>query len=106
MIFNFGFNSIPMENVLIEIYIGNALQQRLEIPNIMAQQQFPQLCAQIANEKQPMRVKCIRKEYTNGIGEKEGRELTNSLSFENKAYINANIKNEYSDIKTNEIIER
>jgi hypothetical protein len=37
---------------------------------------------------------------------KNGRELINSLSFENKAYINANIKNEYSDIKTNEIIER
>jgi hypothetical protein len=106
MIFNFGFNSAPIESVWIEIYIGNTLQKRLEIPEIMAQSQFPQLCAEISNEKQPMRVKCIKLEYTDGIGKENGRQLINSLSFENKAYINANIKNEYSDIKTNEIIER
>jgi hypothetical protein len=66
----------------IDIQIGNTVVQRFELPIFIAQAQFIQLVAQIKQDSRPMRVTCFRDEQI-----EEGKTITNSLSFENKAYI-------------------
>ena len=51
--------------------------------------EFEQLVRQFSKDNRPLKVKCTRKEYTEG-----GRELESSLSFENKVFVEAFRKKE------------
>ena len=56
----FNFNTIDLPTYKIELYVGNALLQTLNMTPLsfeMLIMQFAGLCEQIANEQQPM--KCI-----------------------------------------------
>lgn len=65
----FGFNDLfNSAEYIIEIYEGTALvqQQKVTLPEQMAQGQFMQLCQQIKSTGHPMKVKMIRYDWVEG----------------------------------------
>lgn len=65
----FGFNEFfNTTEYLIEIYEGTALvqQQKIALPEQIAQSQFMQLCQQIKATGHPMKVKMVRYEWIEG----------------------------------------
>lgn len=86
MIFNIGFDNFNIENYTFIIKLGNEIiqHQTIQVPSIIAQQQFIQAMQQLANDDKPMQVRCIKIVET----EKE-KELEQFLSFSNNAYIRA-----------------
>lgn len=52
------------------------------MPLIFAKQEFANAIQAISQDNRPMRVVCYRKEVT-----EEGKELMNSLAFENNSFI-------------------
>lgn len=77
-------NDINFQNYEIIITLGESTVQRLQIPSILAEQQYEAIVQQLRNDGRPMRAECLRDEYTDS-----GKKIKNSIIFENKAYVRA-----------------
>jgi hypothetical protein len=82
----FSFNSFDgyIENYTIIVQLDDTIVRQFELPQFVARGQFEQLVYQTAKDNRPFKVTCVKKECT-----EEGKELNNSLSFENNAFIEA-----------------
>lgn len=83
----FDFNQLDTEMCIISLQIGNTITQQIEMPTVFAQPHFMQLIVQLRQDPRPMKVVCTKEEYT-----ENGRRLINSLTFENKAFVDSNGK--------------
>lgn len=73
------------DNYTITIQLGNTITQKMQLPGFIARTNFESLVYQAAKyNSKPFKVTCYKKEYID-----DGKELNNSLSFENNAFIEA-----------------
>jgi hypothetical protein len=79
----FGFNPFEnMENVIVEIQLGNQVVEQNQMPLPFAKQQFAQLVKQISRDPRPMQAKCYLDDYT-----EDGKRLANYLAFQNTSFM-------------------
>jgi hypothetical protein len=83
MVFNFGFNDVG-DICEIAVKLGNTIIQKIELPMMIARMQMAQIIQEIAYDSRPMQVKCSVPCFS-----ESGRELEDSITFENQAYKNA-----------------
>lgn len=90
MVFNFGFDNIPIEEYLLEIKIGNNIQSQIlkGIPE-MVQLQFMNLLQEAKNSENPIKIKICKEETVWINTKKENKVLNNFIQFANKKYIDA-----------------
>ena len=81
--FSFGFNKNAQEICTIEIFVGKQSVEQIQMPLIMAKNEMAHIVKEISHAKNPMKVVCSVDFYT----EKEDRHLINSLTFQNKKYM-------------------
>jgi len=79
---NVNFFDGMTEEVIIEVQLGNQVVERTQMPLIFAKQQFLNILNQIMNDSRPMKITCLRSEYT-----ESGKKLENSLTFKNMAFV-------------------
>ena len=94
MFINFG---LDIEEYTFEVQLGNAIiqNQTVQMPSIMAQQNYMQLVEQIANDKRPMQVKCSKIEYTDN-----DKQLSQYIIFQNNTFAKENNEGESNGFKT------
>lgn len=82
----FGFN-IEMNNVILEVYIGNQLvkRQQMQAPKEMLIATYMSFVQQLADDSRPMKVKMSRQEYIWDRFEKKEKPLTYEIEFRNNA---------------------
>lgn len=81
--FPFGFKQEKPEMCLIEIFIGTEQVEQAEMPLQFAKQEVARAVKNISNATNPMKIVCSVDYFT----DKEDRHLVNSLTFENKLYM-------------------
>ncbi|MFR3182178.1 MAG: hypothetical protein ACLTPN_00930 [Clostridia bacterium] len=90
MIFDFGFNEVPLEDCVIEVKVGNQIQkQRIQGMQEMIQIQFMQLLQQAGHSDQPIRVKLIKQDDIWCQLKKQFKTLENYIQFANNKYMEA-----------------
>jgi hypothetical protein len=83
--FGFNINGFSDEQCKIEITLGNQIIQQAQLPLVFARNEFINCINQLKQDSRPMKAKFSRIEYS----EETNREIENSLTYHNNAYVSA-----------------